>query len=89
MDGALGARQAADVKLADRTKAGIDHEEIVEFVGQIIGRFAHMVDRVANGPEIRCRDEFALHQAAGGLIVKGEAVRNMSLIHISEPTRPY
>ena len=44
----------------------VDDVDLVEAVGQI-GRLAHVVDRLADGPVRRHRDELGLHPAAGGI----------------------
>jgi hypothetical protein len=43
---------------------GIDHEDLVERLRQVRG-VAHVVDGLADGPERRDGDEFALHAPAG------------------------
>ena len=52
--------------------AGVDDEELVELVGQVLG-LAHVVDDLADRPRRRHGDEVRLHQAAGGILRVFEA----------------
>ncbi len=52
---------------AEQMIGGIDHEDLVEAVGQIVG-LAHVVDRLPDRPERRHGDEIGLHDAAGGVL---------------------
>ena len=58
---------------------GIDGVDFVKPVGQI-GRVAHVVDRLANGPVRRHRDEFRLHPPAGGIFrIQQAALQRLAL----------
>ena len=62
----LGAQQPVERDRALEPVGRIDDEDLVEAVGQI-GRLAHVVDGLADGPERRHRDELGLHPPAGGV----------------------
>ena len=47
--------------------AGIDHEHLVEAVGQVLGQ-THIVDRLPHRPERWHGNEIGLHDAAGGVL---------------------
>ncbi len=58
---------------------GIDRVDFIEPVGQI-GRVAHVVDRLPDGPVRRHRDELGLHPPAGGVFrIKQAAFQRVAL----------
>ena len=58
---------------------GIDRVDFIKPVRQI-GRVAHVVDRLADGPVRRHRDELGLHPAAGGVFrIQQAALQRVAL----------
>src|SRR5690606_36308402 len=74
LDGALRAKHAAEGHGAHKTVHGVDDVDVVELVGQGLGRRAQVVDGLADRPEFRNGDEFALHQAARAVFLEGQAL---------------
>jgi hypothetical protein len=76
-NGALGAQELVEGHRAEEADTGIDHEYLVERLGQLL-RLAHEVDRLAHRPERRDGDELRLHQAAGAvlLVIEGPLKRD-------------
>ncbi|MND95852.1 hypothetical protein D3C80_881160 [compost metagenome] len=66
--GARAAQQAADGHPADRPVHRVDDIDVEEELGQVVALGAHVVDGVADVPELRRGHELALHQAAGGIL---------------------
>ncbi len=65
-------RSSATAPLSRRS--GIDHVELPEALGQV-GRLAHVVDGLADGPSGPDRDELGLHAPAGRVLRIVEAAR--------------
>ncbi len=76
---ALGARQPVERHRAEQALIAVDHVELEEPLGQILG-FAHVVDRLPDGPGRRHRDELGLHPPSGGLFRIVEALRQRDTI---------
>ena len=91
----LRAQQAIEGDGAEQVASRIDDEDLVESVRQI-GRLAHEVDGLADGPERRHRDELGLHAPSGAVfrVVErtlerhaldgGQAVENIRLVLVVE-----
>ena len=67
MNRALGAQQAVEPHRAEQLLGVVHHVKLEKPVRQV-GGFAHVVDRVADRPVRRHRDELRLHAAAGGVL---------------------
>jgi hypothetical protein len=81
---ALAGQQLADRQGADRREAGVDHIDVEEQLRQVVAGHADVVDGLAHGPELRRGQELALHQAAGRLVLVGQAGldrRAVALVH--------
>jgi hypothetical protein len=66
-DLALGAQEPAQIDAAQHVIAGIDHVDVGEGLGQLLG-LAHVVDDPADRPERWHRHEIRLHETAGSLL---------------------
>ena len=66
-DLALGAQQPAQVDAAEHVIGRIDHIDVGEGLGQLLG-LAHVVDHLPDRPERRHRHEIRLHETAGRLL---------------------
>ena len=67
VDRPLGAQQPIERHRAHQVEGGIDDEDLIEAVRQIL-RVAHVVDGLPHRPERRHGDEIGLHDAAGGVL---------------------
>ena len=63
---ALGTQDLVEIDGAEQLEARIDDEDLAEPLGKIVV-LAHVVDRLADRPERRHRDELRLHAAPGAL----------------------
>ena len=75
--GALGPQQPAERNRAERAVVAVDHEDVVESLGQrfvfVVGVLTHEVYGLADGPLARHADQLALHHAAGRILRISEA----------------
>ena len=69
----LAARghQPPQPDIADRAQLGVDQHDVIELLGQIVGR-AQVVDRLADVPVLGGHHHLPLHQAAGGVLRIGQ-----------------
>ncbi|MCY1233870.1 hypothetical protein D9M72_464290 [compost metagenome] len=67
LDRALGPEDAVEVHGTEQLEGRVDDKDLREALGQVLV-FAHVVDRLANGPEWRHRHELGLHAPAGGAL---------------------
>ena len=72
--GPVAAHQHGERDHPAHLHAGIDDADLVELFRQPVALGAGMVDGLAHRPEFRRREHLALHEAAGGLFLEGEAM---------------